>query len=317
MAWLIPEMDKSREICLMRPGFINSITGAGGIPIMLPLTISEDEIDELASICDGILFSGGQDINPALYNEEKLPQCGPLMEPLDRMETILYAKAVEKDRPVLGICRGFQLINAVNGGSLYQDLDTQYDTDLIHKQTTPRQMPVHSVRLVNGSPLQVQIGKDRIPVNSFHHQAIKKLADNFKPMAYAPDGIVEAYYDPTKRFLWAVQWHPESMTWINDDQKKIFDAFVQAAAKKMEELDNATCKLCTDEEDNNIHQHFQQEESIEKPGNIHSTGSVQPESTQPGDMETQSMQTGSMDKRAGNEEPLSSVQSEGTGEGRL
>ena len=137
---------------------------------------------------------------------------------------------LEQGKPVLGICRGLQLINVALGGSLYQDLPTQHPSSVCHRQPAPYDQPIHLVELIPNTPLQKCLGKDELPVNSCHHQGIKELASGLQPMAYAKDGLVEAVWKPGSRFVWAVQWHPEFSHKVDENSRKIFRAFVKAAA---------------------------------------------------------------------------------------
>ena len=132
------------------------------------------------------------------------------------------------DKPVLGICRGIQFLNVHLGGTLYQDLPAEHPSAANHHQTPPYDAPVHSVTLTAGSPLWALLGKDTLAVNSLHHQAIKTLAPGLAAMAVSEDGLTEAVCLPDKRFVWAVQWHPEFSFRVNEDSRKIFKAFVGA-----------------------------------------------------------------------------------------
>ena len=144
------------------------------------------------------------------------------------MEQAVLAHALAQDKPVLGICRGIQLINVLLGGTLYQDLPRQHPSDVTHHQRPPYDVPSHTVRLVPGTPLHDLLGRDTLAVNSYHHQAIDRLADGLTAMAYAPDGLVEAVCLPSQRFLWAVQWHPEFSWRVDAASRAILARFVQA-----------------------------------------------------------------------------------------
>lgn len=226
---IVPLVDIEQESYWMLPGYMEGIEQAGGVPVMLPLTDDEEAIERLAETMDGFLFSGGHDVSPELYGEEKLPECAVCCPERDAMERRLLPAALKRNRAVLGICRGIQLINAVLGGTLYQDLPTQHPSPLCHRQKAPYDAPSHEVRIVEGTPLQVLLGKTGTGVNSCHHQAIHALAPCLKEMAMSADGLIEAVYMPEKRFVWAVQWHPEFSYKVNPDSVKIFRAFVSAA----------------------------------------------------------------------------------------
>ena len=225
---LIPLVDDERESYWMLPGYMQGIIEAGGTPIMLPLTDNEYIIHQLAEKCDGILFTGGHDVSPSLYGENKLPECGACSKERDKMEAMLLERAIELDKPVLGICRGIQLINAVLGGTLYQDLPTQMESDLEHHQNPPYDKPIHNVSIIADTPLYELLQKDILAVNSYHHQAVKKLSDQLLPMAKADDGLIEAVYMPSKRFVWGIQWHPEFSYKGDENSAKIFYVFISA-----------------------------------------------------------------------------------------
>lgn len=129
---------------------------------------------------------------------------------------------------MLGICRGIQFLNVHLGGTLYQDLPAEHPTAANHHQTPPYDVPVHSVTLTAGSPLWTLLGKDALAVNSLHHQAIKTLAPGLAAMAVSEDGLTEAVCLPDKRFVWAVQWHPEFSFRVNEDSRKIFKVFIES-----------------------------------------------------------------------------------------
>ena len=185
-------------------------------------------IDQLMTTCSGILFTGGHDVSPSLYGEEAL-SCVSCCEARDNLETIVLRKAIEKNMPALGICRGIQFINAALGGTLYQDLPTQFSSDTEHHQMPPYDIPVHTVDIISDTPLYQCLDKSVIRVNSYHHQAVKKTAPCLKPMAVSEDGLIEGLYMPDHRFLWAIQWHPEFSYKTDDNSMKIFEAFIEAS----------------------------------------------------------------------------------------
>lgn len=188
---------------------MQGILAAGGLPVMLPLTTNRTLLAQMAQTLDGFLFTGGHDVSPALYGETPLPACGACCAQRDEMESTLLPLLLEKDVPVLGICRGIQFLNAALGGTLYQDLPTQAPSALTHHQAPPYDAPVHTVLLVENTPLHALPGETTIAVNSYHHQTVKTLAPSLRAMAYATDGLVEAAYMLGKKYVWAVQWHPE------------------------------------------------------------------------------------------------------------
>ena len=225
---ILPLVDEGRESYWMLPGYMKGIEEAGGIPVMLPLTDDVTEITQLAESFDGFVFTGGPDVSPWVYGEEKLDICGECTEMRDKMEQILLPLVLDADKSVLGICRGIQILNAVLGGSLYQDHSSQHPSGVNHRMAAPYDRVEHMVNVLEGSPFRTILGTDRIGVNSCHHQAIKELAKDLRPMAVADDGLIEAVYMPDKRYVMAVQWHPEFSYKVDMNSKKIFKSFVDS-----------------------------------------------------------------------------------------
>jgi len=228
---VMPLVDMGRDSYWMLPGYFDRVSEAGGIPIMLPLTNEETDIEELLNMCDGILLTGGQDVTPQIYGEERLEQCGESCDARDIMDTMFLLAALQQNKPILGICRGIQLLNAALGGTLYQDIPTQLASDLIHCQKPPYDRPSHEVTLLPGSPLSLLLKQEKLAVNSYHHQGIKALAEGLLPMAIAEDGLVEAVMLPGMKFVWAIQWHPEFMDKSDEASSRLFTAFINACVK--------------------------------------------------------------------------------------
>ncbi len=229
MIGVLPLYDSEKESYWMLPGYMKGIEDAGGISIMLPLTTDEEIILRLAESFDGFLFTGGQDINPALYGEEKEELCGELCSERDMMETILFKRVLELDKPAFGICRGLQVFNVLLGGTLYQDIPTQVSQSQIqHKQNPPYTEPIHSVYIREGSMLHKILQIDSMKVNSYHHQGIKTISEQLVPMATADDGLIEAVSMPNKKFVLAVQWHPEFNYKLDDNNFRLFLEFIRA-----------------------------------------------------------------------------------------
>ena len=225
---VMPLWDKKKDSLWMLPGYLDGLNEAGGLPVIVPFSADERELYQLCGMCDGFLFTGGHDVSPGVYGEDPIEglidDCGKR----DSMETVVLKYAIDSDKPVLGICRGIQFINAVLGGSLYQDLPTQHPSDISHRQKPPYDEPSHDVTVAADSPLYRCLEADRISVNSCHHQAVKQLASPLQTMAVSPDGLVEAVYMPGKGFLWAVQWHPEFSYRTDAHSNAIFRAFIES-----------------------------------------------------------------------------------------
>ena len=224
---ITPLVDEKRESLWMLPGYMDAVTQAGGLPIMLPLTSDEAAIDALVSLCDGLLITGGQDVDPSIYGEEPINDTVLPNADRDAMELPLLRKALAADKPILGICRGLQFINAVLGGTLYQDLPVQHPSDTAHDMSAPYDRAVHEVEVEEGSPLFALLEKKTLGVNTLHHQAVRELAPCLRSMAVSTDGLIEAAWMPDKKFVWAVQWHPEFLFKVDEPSRRIVRAFVE------------------------------------------------------------------------------------------
>ena len=230
MIGVLPLIDYEKESYWMLPGYMEGIEQAGGLPVILPSTSNRADIEQIAGSMDGFLFTGGHDVSPSLYGEEKRFDSVDLSRDRDDMEIPLLKLVQQIDKPALGICRGIQLLNATMGGTLYQDIPSEYDTRIEHHQEPPYDVPAHKVSIVDGTPLHDLLGVDELAVNSYHHQAVKDLAPELEAMAISEDGLIEAVCDPSCTFVWGLQWHPEFSYKTDGSSRKIFSAFVEAAA---------------------------------------------------------------------------------------
>ena len=224
-----PLWDAERNSVWMLPEYLDAISAAGGIPVVLPLVAEPDAIQQLAGSFDGFLFTGGPDVSPELYGESDRTGLCASCPVRDAMETILLKAAIKEDKPVLGICRGIQLINSALGGSLWQDLPSEHPSEIIHRQEKPYDNTVHTVTLQG--KLKELLGKETLRVNSRHHQAVRILSPKLSPAAFSPDGLIEAVEMPGKRFFMAVQWHPEYLYSKDGDAFLLFESFVNACRK--------------------------------------------------------------------------------------
>lgn len=225
---VMPLYDYQKKSLWMLPAYMDMLSSFGAIPVMFPLTDDKAALLQLCSLCGGFLFTGGQDVNPAVYGEKVKPQCGEICDMRDSMERIVLDIAMKEDKSVLGICRGIQFINAALGGDLYQDLPTEHPTGVEHHMSPPYERAVHKVTIEERSPLYRIVGKREIGVNSYHHQAVKKVAPTLKVAATSEDGVCEGVYMENKKFFLAVQWHPEFSYLTDDNSKKIVKAFVDS-----------------------------------------------------------------------------------------
>ena len=224
---VIPLWDDEKDSIWMLPGYTRGLEDAGAVPVILPLTVSTAVLKRAAGLCDGFLFTGGHDVNPELYKQEKSARCGETCGARDQMETYIFRESVlNQGKPALGICRGIQFFNAMLGGTLYQDIPTEFPSSITHVKGPPYDAPAHAVRLLPESALCKLTGKERLEVNSYHHQGINKLADSLDAMALSDDGLVEAVSMPDHPYLQAVQWHPEFFL-KDETSQKIFADFVE------------------------------------------------------------------------------------------
>ena len=230
---IIPLYDEDKDSIWMVPGYMEGIRRAGGIPMILPLVCGEADLRQINSMCSGYLFTGGHDVDPSLYGEEKNALCGPACMERDRLEQTVFCMAWEDRKAVLGICRGLQLINVLMGGTLFQDLQSQFQgtCSVGHHMEPPYSRSCHQVELTADGPLCKLLGKSTMGVNSYHHQGIRKLAPGLKAMAVAEDGLVEGVYAPDREYIRAVQWHPEFMPPEDADAGKIFQSFIEGCKR--------------------------------------------------------------------------------------
>ena len=212
--------------------YVNAVLQAGGAPLLLPVTTDLHALTTLVEGLDGLLMSGGGDINPLYLEEEPIKALQDADNLRDEYDILLLQLALNRQIPIFGICRGHQVVNAVLGGTLYQDIYTQAQTTQKHSQQIAREYPSHTVTPQAGSLLQQLFGgKEKIAVNSFHHQAVKEVAPGLRASAVAADGLNEAFEDPEKPLL-CVQWHPEAMA-ANGDKEMgaLFRWHVDAARR--------------------------------------------------------------------------------------
>ncbi|MBS6444839.1 MAG: gamma-glutamyl-gamma-aminobutyrate hydrolase family protein [Ruminococcus sp.] len=224
---IISLWDSKKDSMWLVPTYSTGIEKVNGLPIVLPLTDNVENILQMCDICDGFLFTGGHDVNPNMYHQEPIAQCGEVCNVRDTMEKIIFQYALKEDKSILGICRGIQLINVLCGGTLYQDLSLQHKSSINHVQKPPYSNPQHSVYVQKDTPLYNTLNKSKIDVNSYHHQAIDVLGEDLKVSAISQDGLIEAVYMPNKKFIQGIQWHPE-FSIDNPDSIKILDSFVKS-----------------------------------------------------------------------------------------
>lgn len=225
----------SDTVFWLKKHYITAIEKSGGIPVILPVVESPKAMAGYLNLIDGLLLSGGYfDINPKLYGEKPMPQCGALKPARTLMEIALFKKARKLKMPLLGICGGLQAINVGLGGTLYQHIPAQVENALAHEQKpVPSTKPSHYVALAKNSEIRKIAGAPKTKVNSTHHQAIKDLGRGLIACAVAEDGIVEGveFKKSTGGFMIGVQWHPEALFKNSTFSQKLFHRFVTEAKK--------------------------------------------------------------------------------------
>lgn len=202
----------------LAPGYYQSIIQAGGVPVVIPPYEDTNLLINTLEQLDGLLLTGGGDLNPLFLHEDPIRELHSINPYRDRQELLLTRLAANRQIPILGICRGMQVINAALGGTLYQDIYAQKDTPSIkHSQDLERSFPSHKVELAEGSLLARILNAKEVAVNSFHHQAVKEAAPGFRVSATASDGVIEAIESTEYKSIIGVQWHPECFI-LNQDK---------------------------------------------------------------------------------------------------
>lgn len=211
--------------------YTNAVKRAGGIPLLVPPSGKFEE--ELFEIVDGIILTGGGDIDPVFYGGESHAKIYGLDEERDEFEIPLAREIVKRKIPALPICRGIQVLNVALGGTLIEHLPDATDGSITHRVENPEGI-LHSHRIEKTSKLFGIIGHENVQAVSWHHQAVKDIAPDLIPVAFAPDGIVEALEMKDHPFLIAVQWHPEMSADHDAIEQRLFDALIQAASARGE-----------------------------------------------------------------------------------
>ena len=213
-------------------GFVTGLERAKAIPVILPI-VSQETAHEYISRVDALVLSGGQDVSPLLYGEEPHINLGRTYPVRDAYELALIEEAYRQRKPILAICRGIQILNVAFGGTLYQDIQSQYpESTILHVQKTMPSTATHTIEIAEGSELSKIFGT-KTAINSYHHQAVKDLAPNFKAVAWSSDGLIEAFESNEEgQYVLAIQGHPETM--VNDDEgmQELFNHFVQYVKEK-------------------------------------------------------------------------------------
>lgn len=218
------------ERAYVNDDYVQSVVRAGGVPYIIPMVYDDEVIKAQAEAIDALIMSGGHDVNPMLYGEEPCKELGGLLPKRDTFDMALIKAVMELGKPILGICRGEQILNVVNGGSLYQDLKFAEGSYIKHNQGQLPNFATHTVTVKEGSKLHEILGSETL-VNSFHHLAVKTVAPGFKAVAYSKDGIVEAIEKEGDIFVMGLQWHPEMLSKDYSNMAKVFERLIEEAKK--------------------------------------------------------------------------------------
>jgi putative glutamine amidotransferase len=211
--------------------YVDAVAAAGGAPLLIPLGLDEEALDRIYGLVDGILLPGGDDVSPRWYGKQPHPKLGEVSEVRDSLELDIARRAIRDGLPLLGICRGVQVLAVAAGGSLWQDVPSEYEAALSHDvREHGRDHLCHEIHIEPGSHLRDAIGSTTATVNSFHHQAVRDVPEGFWVTARAGDGIIEAIESRDSRFAVGVQCHPEGMWRTTAPEfRGLFEAFVAAA----------------------------------------------------------------------------------------
>lgn len=210
-----------------------AVERAGGLPLLIPAGLQPAAVRALYDRVDGLLIPGGGDINPARYHAVANPLTTGIDDDRDQLEITVAQWAAADDRPLLGICRGHQLVHVALGGALVQDIASEMATGIRHDNPVdrPRDL-IHAVGIAPDSRLAEVVGDVSVMVNSLHHQAVARPAPDLRVTAHAPDGLIEASELPDRRFYLAVQWHPEDLVANDPAMLRLFEALVEAARER-------------------------------------------------------------------------------------
>lgn len=222
----IPGIDRS----YVNEDYIHAVEKAGGIPLVLPVVEGQNLVEEQVDICDGIILTGGQDVNPLLYNEGPHESLGYVNLKVDKYQLKIAEIVIREDKATLGICRGMQMLNIARGGTLYQDLSQMEGEIMKHFQDGERYELSHKIDINKGNILE-ELWGEKVLINSYHHQCIKDIGEGVEVIAKASDGAIEAVKLEDKSFIIGLQWHPEMMAVEYGEMLAIFDELIRHSKK--------------------------------------------------------------------------------------
>lgn len=225
--------DLESDTLIVNTGYYRAILKSGGIPFMIPVTEDETDNKAIISNIDGVILTGGNDVDPKYFNESPIKEMGEISPDRDIQEIYLAKVALSQNIPILGICRGMQVLNIAAQGDIYQDIYSQIlNINLIkHFQDAPKWYATHEIIIEENTKLFEIINEKNIRVNSFHHQSVKSVCEEFTIVARSEDGIIEAIENKYNDFAIGIQWHPEVMWERDNTQLKIFNNLVYSALK--------------------------------------------------------------------------------------
>ena len=228
---LTPYFNTERDEPYMRPAFLKAVRSAGGNHVIIPIALTETDLAQLLEGADAVLFTGGPDVHPFFFGEETQAHCGNVCLRRDELELALLRLAMEAKKPILGVCRGVQILNIGLGGDIYQDIPSQFKEEfpIAHTQPFAYDIPSHTVSVTPGTLLARIAQNSVIKVNSMHHQAVRRVAPGLTASGHAPGGLVECVEKPDYPFFIGVQWHPEYLWEQDKAAERLFGMFVEAA----------------------------------------------------------------------------------------
>lgn len=215
------------------PSYTRALQAAGGLPVLIVPNLDKDTLREIYERVDGVLLTGGGDVDPAVYGLSSETELRTVDPDRDTTEIDVTRWAAEDDKPLLGICRGIQVMNVAMGGTLYRDIATEFGQTIDHDLDSQksRDFQGHTVAVRAGSQLATLLGETHPSVNTMHHQAIRVLGDGLTPVATSPDGLIEGVERDGAHFFVGVQWHPEELYQYSEPMRRLFEGFVRRSAK--------------------------------------------------------------------------------------
>lgn len=226
---IVPSIHENERYYFTMEDNVEAIKRTGGIPVILPYIEGTSELTQLITSIDGLYLAGGNDVDPIYFDEEPHPQLGEVNPTRDAFELQILKQMLAQNKPILGICKGCQMINVVLGGTLYQDIHAQMNQSLVqHQQNSPHSYPTHQIVLEKKSQLHQIINESSIKVNSRHHQAIRTLGKSLMVTSRTQDGLIESIESTAHDFVIGVQWHPESLLAANDGPStQLYTTFIK------------------------------------------------------------------------------------------